>query len=517
MNIYNDNLNFNTTTKTNSAESFKHAKSFVKFFLVICLTLFSFNFTACKKRDDLNKISANLTNYEMDIDLDYEKKSFTAVEKVDYINSSDAILKQVKFHLYPKYFALGATDCVVSQTKVNNCYKNGMSYCEFNIKRLQVGDKDVGVVYEGEHDGILNVNLTNSLMPSERVNIIIEFQVEMPNCEHRFGYGADTLNLANFYPIACVYNSGFSTNPYNANGDPFYSDMANYNVSLTLNSNLVVAGTGTQTELSQKQGKTKTQFKAQAVRDFAMVVSDKFEVKTAKAGKVEVNYFYYNDTNADLSIKAGVDAINTFSNKFGAYPYATFSIVKCDFLYGGMEYPNLVMISDEIEGVDDYLNVIVHETAHQWWYGMVGNDEYTLPWLDEALTDYCTILFYDYNEGYNLTHDKMIEANHKNFSLFVSVYKDVLGSVDTSMRAVNEYATEPEYTYCTYVKGCLMYESLYKLIGEKKFINALQIYFENNKYQNANVEDLISAFSSANNSDMHPFFESWISNKVVIN
>ena len=57
MNIYNDNLNFNTTTKANSAESFKHAKSFVKFFLVICLTLFSFNFTACKKCDDLNKIS----------------------------------------------------------------------------------------------------------------------------------------------------------------------------------------------------------------------------------------------------------------------------------------------------------------------------------------------------------------------------------------------------------------------------------------------------------------------------
>ena len=109
----------------------------------------------------------------------------------------------------------------------------------------------------------------------------LEYYIKLPNCEHRFGYGDDTINLANFYPIACVYeNGGFVTNPYNANGDPFYSDMANYNVNLTLDSMLTVAGTGEQYELSQKSGKTTTQFKVKVVRDFACVISEKFEVKT---------------------------------------------------------------------------------------------------------------------------------------------------------------------------------------------------------------------------------------------
>lgn len=486
---------------------------------VFVLSAFAFLLVGCKKADNLDKIGKNLTNYNIAVDFDNASKTVSASQQVDYVNSSDTVLKQVKFHLYPKYFELGATDKVVAQTKVNNCYKHGMSYCKFEITCLKAAGKEVAVVLEGENDGILAVNLTSSLMPTERVIIEMQYNITLPNCEHRFGYGDDTTNLANFYPVACVYEQGkgFSTNHYNANGDPFYSDCANYVVNLTYDSNLVVAGTGVQTEVRQQGGKTETEFNAKVVRDFACVISDKFEYKTAKAGKVEVNYFYYNDAHADLSLKAAVDAINTFSNKFGAYPYKTFSVVKCDFLHGGMEYPNLVMISDEIDNFDDYLNVIIHETAHQWWYALVGNDEYNLPWLDEALTEFSTALFYDYNKGYNLTHAQIVKANKENYTLFITVYQDVLGAIDTSMRAVDEYNTEPEYTYCTYVKGTLMYESLFALIGERKFIKATQKYFEANKFKNANIDDLIDAFSSAFGSDMQSFFDSWIKGKVVIN
>ena len=147
---------------------------------------------------------------------------------------------------------------------------------------------------------------------------------------------------------------------------------------------------------------------------------------------------------------------------------------------------------------------------------MVGNDEFIYPWLDEALTEFSTILFYDNNEGYNLNHEQMVNISKENYSLFISVYEDVLGTIDTSMRAVNEYETEPEYTYCTYVKGVLMYESLYQLIGEKDFIKGLQIYFENNKYTNAKPEDLICAFNQSCEQDLSNFFNSWLKGKVVI-
>lgn len=495
------------------------AKRFWSGFIAVIFLCFGLvSFSACgKKTDDLSKISTGLSNYDISIDFDNSTKSLTAKQKVNYVNNTDTVLKQVKFHLYPQFFKQGATDKIVSQTKMNNCYRHGMSYCEFEITKLKLADTEIAVVLEGDYNNILNVNLTNSLMPTERVDVDLEYYIKLPNCEHRFGYGDDTINLANFYPIACVYeNGGFVTNPYNANGDPFYSDMSNYNVNLTLDSMLTVAGTGEQYELSQKSGKTTTQFKAKVVRDFACVISEKFEVKTAKANNVEVNYYFYNDGNADLALKTAVDSIKTFSQKFGEYPYTTFSVVKCDFLQGGMEYPNLVMISDDIDSLDDYLNVIVHETAHQWWYGLVGNDEYTLPWLDEALTEFSTALFYDYNEDYNLTHQKIVKANKENYTLFITVYEDVLGSIDTSMRAVDEYNTEPEYTYCTYVKGVLMYESLYSLVGEKKFVKSLQNYYQTNKFKNVTADELIEAFTKTTGNDMQSFFDSWIKGKVVI-
>ncbi len=492
-------------------------KKFVLSFLVVAICLGCFTFAGCKSNEEIEDVSANLSNYTLDITFDVNTMSATVSETIDYINTTDVALKEVAFHLYPQFFKEGATDYIVASTRVNEAYPNGMSYASFNIQRVTVDGEDISISYSGDYDSILNVALNSTLLPESRVTITIDFTFTLPNCEHRFGYGENTINLANFYPIACVYEDGeFNVSPYNSNGDPFYSDMANYVVNFSVDDNYLVASSGNEVSISSSGGVTQYSYSAQAVRDFALVLSDKFEVISTTAGDVTIIYYYFDDDDAEKSLQAGVDAINTFSDLFGDYPYTHFTIVKTDFIQGGMEYPNLIMISSKIDNTDDYINVIVHETAHQWWYGVVGNNEYLYPWLDEALTEFSTILFYDYNDGYNLTHQQMVEINRNNYSLFISVYEDVLGSIDTSMRAVNEYDTEPEYTFCTYVKGVLMYESLYTLIGEKAFINGLKIYYQNNAYTNATPDDLISAFSEASGRDLTNFFSSWIDGKVVI-
>ncbi len=465
----------------------------------------------------MEELSANLSTYSMQIELNTQEKRAEVKQTLNYINNSDAILRVLKFHVYPQFFKEGAVDKVVGPTKMNDAYPNGMSYASFDFSAVMVNNESVDIVFSGENNGILEVELPYSLMPNKSINLQFNYSLTLPNAEHRFGYGENTINMANFYPIACVYENGqFNTEPYNANGDPFYSDMANYNVNLNINKNYVVAATGELVAKTEDAEGMRYEYKANMVRDFAIVASNKFEVISAQAGDTTVNYFYFNDDNKDANLKAGVDAINTFNKLFGTYPYKTFNIVKTDFIYGGMEYPNLIMISADILDADDYKNVIVHETAHQWWYGMVGNNEYSLPWLDEALTEYSSMLFYDYNEGYNFTHGQMIAASKENYTLFISVYNDVLGEIDTSMRAVNEYSTEPEYTYCIYVKGVLMYESLYQIIGEKNFVNSLKFYFDNFKYKNATKENLIYAFETTSKTELKNFFDSWLNGKVVI-
>ena len=476
-----------------------------------------FTFSGCKKKDDILSLSKNLTEYEISIDLNTESKTANVKQTIDYINNTKSIIKNLKLHLYVQNFKQGATKSIISNTNLNLAYPNGMSYADFEITRILTNNIDTSYNLESEYDSILSINLNESLMPGNRIDISIEYIFTIPNCNHRFGYGENTINLGNFYPIMCVFeNSKFNTNGYNSNGDPFYSDMANYCVDITTNSQYTVAGTGIKTTKILNNTQTKTSFKANLVRDFALVLSKNFEVISSTYEGTKIEYYYFNDPNAKQNLQTGVDAIKTFSTLFGNYPYSTFSVVKTDFVHGGMEYPNLVMISSNIDNTDDYKNVIIHETAHQWWYAMIGNDEFTFPWLDEALTEFSTVLFYDNNKGYNLTHKNMINACKENYTLFITVYEDVLGKIDTSMRAVNEYSTEPEYTYCTYVKGNLMFESLYQLIGKEKFIKSLKEYFETNKYKNVKPQDLISAFEKGSKQSLSNFFDSWVKGKVII-
>ncbi len=82
----------------------------------------------------------------------------------------------------------------------------------------------------------------------------------------------------------------------------------------------------------------------------------------------------------------GVSAMVGHASRFGAYPYGEIDmILHNNFWFGGMEYPGLVLSQASATPV-------IHELGHQWFYGIVGDDEYTTPWLDEGFTDYATDL-----------------------------------------------------------------------------------------------------------------------------
>jgi len=458
----------------------KRLKKILPLTLIITLLLgATYILFACKdkKKDNLNEIGADLSNYYIDLEYDNNSKSATAVCNIDFCNPTDAMLKEVKLHLYIASFTKNAKNKVVSDLNIDNAFYNGESYASLNISRVKLNNQDVNPSYENEDNDIMVITLNSSLYPSERVNIDIEYSFTLPNCNHRFGYGENTINFGNFYPIVCAYDKGYLTNSYCSTGDPFNSEMANYYVSICADKNLVLANTGKVINSTTDEDKSYYNIEAKCVRDFAFVLSEKFNVISKKVKDTECLYYYITDEKAEKSLNCAVDAIKTFSEKFYPYPYQTYSIVEADFCYGGMEYPNLSLISNQVSNHDDYLNVIVHETAHQWWYNLIGNDQYNSPWLDESLTEYSSVLFYDLNKGYNYNHKDMIDSAHANYVFYQNVYKDVLGNVNADMRRpIDQYDTEPEYTFTIYVKGVLMYDSLYNLVGKDNFYKALKKY-----------------------------------------
>ncbi|MBP3431760.1 MAG: M1 family metallopeptidase, partial [Clostridia bacterium] len=434
--------------------------------------------------------------------------------RVEYVNSSENSLGEVCFFLYANSFAEGET--AVSTAYTHKAYPNGESYANITIQSVKVGGEEGA--FSVEENSILNVGLKSELFQEEIVTIEMEYVVKLANIRHRLGFNDKTVNFGNFFPIACVYEDGegFVKPQFSANGDPFYSDISDFEVKISYPESYVLATSGQQMETSGGETKTTT-CRAENVRDFAFVLSTEFQKLSAKVGEVVVNYFSYEDENAHAHLETACKAVGTFEELFGDYPYAQLSVVKAGFCFGGMEYPNLVMIADDLkdDGTFDY--VIVHEIAHQWWYGMVGNNEFEEAWVDEGLTEFSTALFYEKNPDYGLEYQEIMTNATATYQNFVKIYTDINGDVSERMdRNLLQFDTEPEYVNCTYTKGMLLFNALRQTMSERKFFNCLKDYFEAMKFKNSSAEKMVECFSKSSRINLETFFEAWISGQVLI-
>lgn len=475
-------------------------------------------FSGCKT--ELQRASKNLPTYTITAKYDEFTHTVTANQKIKYINNYQIPLKELKFHLFPNAFREGAKIKPISENTQEKAYPNGQSYGDIIINDVSVSGKKADFAITGEDRNIMVIKFPIELYPDACFTIEFDFILRLANTPHRLGYTEKCVNLGNWFPIACVYENGsFATYAYYSNGDPFYSEAANFYVDLTLNSDYFVAATGRSVG-TKLNGNFKTlNFEALAVRDFAFVLSKNFSTvsTTADNKNVNITYYYYDDSDPQASLAAAVDAVNTFTDLIGKYPYPNLNIVKTPFIYGGMEYPNIIYISDSITDKDSYLETIVHETAHQWWYGVVGNDQVKNGWLDEGLTEYTTTVFYEKCGSYGQEYSTRIMEATQAYLIYVELHKKVYGESDTSMnRPSYSYKNEYEYVYMTYVKGELMFANIRTLIGERDFFLALKKYYSHNKYKIAQPHDLIGAFENTSGKVLESVFDAWLEGKIIL-
>lgn len=482
-----------------------------KLWLLLCLVLISpaLFLSGCGEEQALNSYALVLT-------YDDETKSAQGACAVDYVNISNNAFDSVLFHLYSNAFSQEGEGLVCSTSNEAKTYPNGKSYGGIEITSVKVGGSEAEYSVEGEAGMLLNVKLLQQLFPDERVKIEIDFVLTLPNANHRFGYGDNAVNFGNFYPIACVYEEGegFMDEGYIANGDPFYSNVANYSVTVSYPKNFKIACSGDNLKTGENGQYLTTTFNANNVRDVSFVLSQNFNVVSANSGDCQIDYYYYDDADPQGSLDTAVKAVQFYGESFGEYPYSSLAVVQTNFVHGGMEYPRLVMIADTVSGVD-YDYVIAHEIAHQWWYGVVGNDEYHEAWLDESLTEFSTALFFENYPEYNISYNQIISGAEENYKFFLQIYDKIQGEVDSSMlRALNEFSTEPEYVNNIYTRGILLFDTLRSEIGDKKLLSTLKGYYKEFAYQNVSSSEFIAYFSSKAGRNLEKFFDSWLNGKV---
>ena len=480
----------------------------IALFCAVIIAVLIFPLSACGEKKE------ERTEYK--INCEFDGSTLTGKETLIFYNDTETTFSELKFNLFSAAYREGAKYSPVQKIYEYLAYPNGKNYGGIEILSVKTAECDLEFFIGGEDQNILTVNLNDEVFPSEKTEVVIDYKIFVPNVVSRLGINDKTVNLAEFYPILCgIDKDGFYECVYYSIGDPYFSDCANYEVTFTADEKYTVAHAGKVASYVTENGKTTYVFSLDNARSFCMVLSENFETISDTIGDVTVNYYYYDDENPLSSIGYAVNSIRTFGSLFGDYAYKEYSVVETPFIQGGMEFPTIVMISDSVEK-QSYGEVIVHETAHQWWQTAVGNNEIEYGFLDEGLAEYSTVMFYENNPDYNLKREQLMDVSDKTYKSYCTVYEKIFGKKDTSMlRSLKDFTSEYEYVNIAYVKSCIMYDELRKSVGDDKFISSLKKYYAENKFKTATPYDLISAFMSAGEYT-ESFIDGFLTGKAII-
>ena len=231
------------------------------------------------------------------------------------------------------------------------------------------------------------ITLDQPVAPGARGGFAFDLAIDVPARNDRFGHDGPVAMIGNALPVLAIRDGeGWHLDPYSVVGDSFYSQVADWRVALDHPVAIRVPATGVGTDGPRHGDRVTTTYVAPRVRDFGWVAGPLGEVDGRDANGVLIRTWFapeFSAARARTALAAAERTTVADAASLGAYPYPELDVVLVHIAYGGMEYPTLVM-------TEPTTGTVVHEVSHQWWYGMVGDDQFGAPWLDEAFATYTT-------------------------------------------------------------------------------------------------------------------------------
>jgi len=434
------------------------------------------------------------TVYHMDLQIPDDFLLLQGREQVRYTNQENEPLNEVYFRLFPNVAGGEAT-----------------------VSAVKVDDQDVEPVYEFE-DSALRVPLPTALQPGEQVVIQMDFAVtvplEMGGNYGLFGYFDNVLVLDEFYPVIPVYDDeGWNVEVPPPNADASYFDASFYVVRVTAPAKLTVVASGMEIGRENEGDNLILTFAAGPARDFYLAASDRYTVVSKKVGETEINSYAFEERTdgAKLALQYAADALKSFNERFGVYPYTELDVVSTPMQALGIEYPGIMGIAlnlydsnATVAGLPSQVmmeGTVAHEVAHQWFYNTVGNDQVDEPWLDEAVVQYVTGLYYLDTYGESAARSYRASWNSR---------WDRVDRADIPIGMPAGAYIDNEYGAIVYGRGPLFVTALAKEMGQEKFDEFLRDYYESHKWGIGTGDAFKQLAEGHCQCDLTALFEEWV-------
>jgi hypothetical protein len=326
----------------------------------------------------------------------------------------------------------------------------------------------------------LEVRLAAPVAAGARGALSLRFRVQGRRQADRFGRIGGTTLLGNVIPVLAVEDAGgLHLDPYTALGESFYSLAARWDATLRLPARLRAATTGTLLSESASRKERTLRVRSAQARDFALAVGRLRRRTTQVAGvKIRVHFGPRVD-GARRSLRAARRAVRALSKRLGPLGSSELDVVlfREDLGAGslaGMEYPELVFSLPLAE-------VVAHEVAHQWWYGMVGNNQFAEPWLDESFAQY--------------SHERLYPGSNfcrpgRPYRLVARRWRRI--ALDSSM-GLFERRAPAAVGDVIYLAGSCALQTLERGIGRSRMTAVLRLLQSRNRYGVVTKADVLAA------------------------
>ena len=431
-----------------------------------------------------------LTQYKLTATLDYTQHHLTVEEEIAFTNQSGEPIHDLLLLVEPARYP-------------------GV----FDLKDLRWGDGNPILDYSREI-GQLWIPLEAPLQPEDIIDLSIEYELFLPSPDPSFygrpvpfGYSTRQTNLVDWYPFIPPYNPGQGWLAHNAGpfGEHLVYEVADFKVDITLSdstSDLIIAAS-TAAEIDGDWH----HYDFKKARNFVWSVSDQYLFSTTIVNSVAIFSYYFpvNTEAGEAVLKTTAEALGLYNNIFGPYPRQVLTVVEADFL-DGMEYDGLYFLSKGFYNLysgnpADYLTAIAaHETAHQWWYGSIGNDQALEPWLDEALCTYSERLYYENIHPQGLDWWWTYRIN----------YYEPKGWVDGSIYNPEGYRA---YRDAIYLNGANFLEELREIISEEVFFDFISAYARKFSGHIVTADDFFALLDNYKSEDITPLLDKYFLNR----
>ena len=484
------------------------------------------------------------TLYRITLELDFDARTYSGRERVRWVNRDDRPASVVYFHLYPN---LRAED---ERAGAQGTQEAGAAPEEprLEVTAVRAGAGGPALPFMAEDsDGVtLRVLLREAVAPGAAAEMELAFKGTVPEIDpdetsltahvvqqvgaamrdtREIRRARDTnfvsrgvMLLGGFHPVLAAREGGdWQRRVEPSIGETFFTDVADYEVEVEAADGVNLFASVEQRQESGGGRQRRLIFAGEDLRGCALVAGRTLRAEEREAGGIRVRSVFTpeHEKVGRRVLNVAADAARTYAARFGPLPLKLVTVTEAPLVagFGSAEFAGLAVIAgafyvdfdspalrslpelvrEQRASVEDNLEFAAAQgVARQWWGGAVGNDPARQPVLHEALTQFSALLYVQDVRG----PERAQQVQDDQLRGVYQVYRTFGGEDVTADRPAREYRNSFQYAAVVAGKGALMFVELRRLLGEERFFKALRGYYEANRLEVAETEDLRAAFAA---------------------